>query len=182
MDAVVSLTGNIGNEIEYRSATEEQDAWASFRLGHTPGYFREGKWTHLNTVWVTVNCRRMLARNVNTSLHKGDSVLVTGRLRVRQWTDKEGNERESFVIEADSLGPDLSRGIGSFTRNGRRDDPAIRTGASGDDPWNRERPEPVDGPRTDQDTGEVLEPEVESPDRESLDTHPEVGVDEAVAV
>lgn len=159
MEALVSLTGNIGNKIEYRCANAEQDAWASFRLAHTPGYFREGKWTDLNTIWMTVNCRRVLARNVNSSLRKGDAVLVSGRLRVKQWTDRDGNERESFVVEADSIGPDLARGMGSFQRSSGRDDPAIRTRA-GDDPWGRDNTGDSDGPRSDPDTGELSEPEL----------------------
>ena len=40
---------------------------------------------------------------VNTYLTKGRLVAVTGRLETRKWKDKDGNQRESVEIVADSV-------------------------------------------------------------------------------
>ena len=40
----------------------------------------------------------------------GDKVIVTGKLSVRSWTDKEGLPRVSMEIDASSVGMDLTRG------------------------------------------------------------------------
>ncbi len=73
--------------------------------------------------------------------------MVTGRLAVREYDDKEGRRRTSVDIEADAIGHDLSRGVTRFQRtvrstgdeagHSRLDDlaksEAVRDGLSGDD-------------------------------------------------
>ena len=63
----------------------------------------------------TVKAWRGLARNVGASLHKADPVVVTGRLQVEEWQGGDG-PRTSLVIEATSIGHDLSRGRSLFAR------------------------------------------------------------------
>jgi single-strand DNA-binding protein len=48
-----------------------------------------------------------LGENVAASLTKGNRVIVTGRLEQRSYTTKEGDERSTVEIVADSIGPDL---------------------------------------------------------------------------
>jgi single-stranded DNA-binding protein len=55
-------------------------------------------------------CWRSLATNVALSVRKGDSVMVTGRLRESAWTDKEGNAHQRMEIDADVVAVDLRRG------------------------------------------------------------------------
>ena len=43
-------------------------------------------------------------------------MVVTGRLRTRVW-ESQGTKHERMVIEASSIGHDLSRGTSRFTRN-----------------------------------------------------------------
>lgn len=38
---------------------------------------------------------------VNKYFHKGNMIIVDGRLQSRKWTDKEGNKRVSWEINAD---------------------------------------------------------------------------------
>lgn len=58
---------------------------------------------------------RALATNAIGSILKGQRVLVTGRLRIRDW---ESGEKTGTTIEidADSLGHDLLFGTSAFTR------------------------------------------------------------------
>ena len=35
--------------------------------------------------------------------HKGDAMIVSGRLRYEQWTDKEGNKRSKLLLDAQDI-------------------------------------------------------------------------------
>jgi single-strand DNA-binding protein len=74
------------------------------------------KWVDVDTNWFTVTSFRQLAANVVVSLQKGQRILVTGRLRVRDWSsdDKKGT---SVEIDAESIGHDLAWGTAAFTRS-----------------------------------------------------------------
>jgi single-strand DNA-binding protein len=113
MDAYVQLTGNIGGAIEFRN---NGVPIASFRLAHTPRIRRNGEWVDAPTTWITVTCFRGLAENVAASLQKGHPVLVAGRLRTNVWS-KEGVTYERLVLEASTVGHDLSRGLSTFQRS-----------------------------------------------------------------
>lgn len=113
MDAYVQLTGNVGGTVEFRN---NGVPIASFRLAHTPRLRRNGEWADAPTTWITVTCFRGLAENVAASLHKGQPVLVAGRLRTNVWS-KEGVTYERLVLEATTVGHDLSRGTTTFFRS-----------------------------------------------------------------
>jgi len=90
---------------------------ASFRIASTLRRFdREaGRWQDVETTYLTVSCWRTLADHVVQSVHKGDPVVVTGRLRVREWSD--GDRRGLTVdVDAKAVGHDLARGISRFER------------------------------------------------------------------
>jgi single-strand DNA-binding protein len=51
---------------------------------------------------------------------RGDPLLVTGRMRVREWDNGEGKPRGyAAEIEATAMGHDLSRGTSAFRRTVR---------------------------------------------------------------
>lgn len=124
MDAQVNLTGWVGGPVESRP-TRNGTASASFRLGSTPRIRRNGEWVDGETTWLTVTCFRSLAENVATSLGKGDPVVVAGKLRTQSWT-KDGERHERLVLEAVTIGHDLTKGTSAFSRSERTasDDPS----------------------------------------------------------
>lgn len=91
--------------------------FTSFRLASTPRYFdgRQGAWADGKTEWVTVKAFRDVAFNVAASVHKGDPVLVHGRLLTQEWQSETG-PRTTLVVEAVALGHDLTRGTARFAR------------------------------------------------------------------
>ena len=113
MEAQVWMTGRVGGEVELRDAASP---WATFRLGCTPRTVRGGEWGDEQTIWVSVSCSGRLAEHVRLSLHKGDPVIVIGRLRSRQWVDANGVEHEQLQIRATTVGHDLSSGCANFYR------------------------------------------------------------------
>ena len=124
----VFLAGYVAREPRFRMTTRGI-ASASMRVACTPRWVdREtGEWTDGETSFVTVLCWRALADNVAKCLHKGEPVLVKGRLHVRRY-EKDGVPRLAVEIEATSVGHDLARGVASFQRPRR---PAAEYGGAG---------------------------------------------------
>ena len=115
MEATISITGNVGSEVEFREPREGL-AYASFRIGCTPRQWRGGQWGDDETTWIGVVCSKALALNVRSSISKGDPVVVVGRLRTERWTDTHGVQQERLKLEAQSVGHDLSRGTSVFRK------------------------------------------------------------------
>lgn len=89
----------------------------SFRLASSTRRFdkQTNRWIDGETNWFTVTAFRQLAINSATSVSKGDRVLVSGRLRVRDW-DNGDRAGTSVEIEAETLGHDLLWGSATFVR------------------------------------------------------------------
>lgn len=115
MDAQIWMTGNVGSEVEFRQVRDDL-AFASFRLACTPRTRKAGDWVDGETTWIAVSCSRATAEHVRSSIGKGDPVIVVGRLRTTRWTDSQGVEQERMIIEATSIGHDLSRGTSVFRK------------------------------------------------------------------
>lgn len=124
MEAQLSMTGWVGGEVEFRHTQTTGTSRASFRLACTPRVRRQGTWTDDPTTWMTVICWRALAEHVASSLGKGEPVLVLGRLRTQAWDDDQGQKRERQVLDATSIGHDLSKGTAAFRRAKRQQPPA----------------------------------------------------------
>jgi single-strand DNA-binding protein len=115
-ETYVTLVGNIASEVR-ATTSREGTAIASFRLASTTRRFERGRgWGDVDTLFVTVVCWRQLAENVAASCAKGDPVVVTGRLRVRQWTADDGRTGTAVELEAQTAGHDLARGTTVVTR------------------------------------------------------------------
>ena len=68
-------------------------------------------------MWFGVSCWRALAENVAASVHKGDKVVVSGRLKVSTWKTDLGEQRSGLEIISPVVGFDLSRGTAVLHRN-----------------------------------------------------------------
>ncbi|TFB76466.1 single-stranded DNA-binding protein [Cryobacterium glaciale] len=64
-------------------------------------------WIVDESCWYSVTTFRQLAANAGKSLNKGEHVVVTGRLVIRQWTNAE-KSGTSVEIMAESVGHDLT--------------------------------------------------------------------------
>jgi single-strand DNA-binding protein len=113
---IITITGIVGTEPR-GVTTAEGLAITSFRLASTQRRFDKGqeKWIDGETNWYSVTTFRQLAANAAVSVKKGERILVTGRLRIREW-ENNGKSGTNIDIEADSLGHDLSWGTAAFSR------------------------------------------------------------------
>lgn len=124
MTDTITLTGVVGTTPRH-SITGANVPVTNFRLASTQRRFdrAQDKWVDGETNWYSISTFRQLARNAAVSIHKGDRVVLTGRLRVREWQtpDKSGT---SIDIDADALGHDLTWGSANWARTSHPSAPA----------------------------------------------------------
>ena len=98
----VVLVGNLGKEpdIQY---LEGNIAVAKFPLATTETYKDRGGTLVSQTEWHIVVLWRGLAELAQKYLHKGSLVYIEGRIRTRNWEDKDKNRRFSTEIVGDNL-------------------------------------------------------------------------------
>jgi single stranded DNA-binding protein len=119
-DAMITVVGWVAQDPRFE-ILESGTPLLSLRIGSTPRrYDRElGQWRDDEPMFLTANCWRALADNLqHCGLKRGDPVIVTGRLRIREYS-KEGQRRFNAQVEATTVGHDLSRGIAKFQRSQR---------------------------------------------------------------
>ncbi|TJY67444.1 single-stranded DNA-binding protein [Arthrobacter sp. CAU 1506] len=118
MSDYITVRGVLGTEVQ-RKRTKKGDAVAEFRLASSGDWLNRdtGEWVKGVTNWYTVQAFRGLAENLWRSLAKGDPVVVTGKLKLRQWELQDGRRGTSPEIDADSIGHDLRRGTAEFIKN-----------------------------------------------------------------
>ena len=99
----VILIGNLGADPEVRHL-QNGAAVANFRIATSETY--KDKQTGEKrepTEWHAIVAWRGLAEIVEKYLRKGSKVYVEGKLRTRQWQDKDGNTRYTTEIHADEM-------------------------------------------------------------------------------
>ena len=99
----VILVGNVGIDPEIRT-TEAGVKVARVRLATTERYYdRQTNEAKELTEWHTITLWRGLADVVDKYVRKGSQLYVEGRLRTREWTDKENIKRYATEIMADEM-------------------------------------------------------------------------------
>lgn len=96
-----------------------------------------GNWTDGDPCYLDVTVWRQTGENVAESLKQGDGVLLSGRLRMRSYTNKSGAEVTVYEVEADDIAPSLKRATASVSR---RSGGSASTPAPADNPWADEAP------------------------------------------
>ena len=100
----VILMGNLGKDPETRTL-ESGAVMCRFSIATTETYknSKSGERTS-HTEWHNITLWRGLAEIADKYLHKGDKVLIEGKIRARSWEDKEsGQTRYSTEILADQM-------------------------------------------------------------------------------
>lgn len=114
IDSKITVSGWVGTQPRH-VVTQNGTSFTVFRLGSTKRYFDRSQesWVDGATTWFTVKTWRSAAVNVAESLRRSDPVVVHGALSTEVWESPDG-PRTTLVIEADALGPDLTRGQATF--------------------------------------------------------------------
>ena len=99
----VILVGNLGKDPEVRYL-EGGTAVASFTLATSENYKDRSTGVRKTiTEWHNVVLWRGLAEIAEKYLRKGSQVYIEGKLKTRQWQDKDGNNRYTTEIVGDNM-------------------------------------------------------------------------------
>jgi single-strand DNA-binding protein len=117
------IVGNLVDDPELRFTSNGMPV-TNLRVAVTQRVLEGGAWRDGPTSFFRVNAWRETATHLAESLHKGDRVVVLGRLRQRSWETPEGERRSVAEIEADEVGASLRWVIARIER--------VTTGGSGE--------------------------------------------------
>ena len=151
-DTPITVVGNLVADPELRFTASGQPV-ATFRIASTPRIRDNAtnEWKDGDSLFLTCNVWRQAAENVAESLQRGMRVIVTGRLKQRNYETKEGEKRTVYEVEVDDVGPSLRNASAKVTkaaRSGPGDGPSAgaRPSAPGgasspeSDPWAADTP------------------------------------------
>lgn len=126
-EGTVTVVGTAVSDTRHHTTAEGHHV-ARFRIAVQPRRFdrASGKWVEQQSSFMSVVSWRTLADNVGVSISKGDPVVVSGRLRVREW-ESNGRQGTDVEIDASAIGHDLTRGVATFERVRRGVPPASPT-------------------------------------------------------
>lgn len=118
-EVVVTVIGNLTADPELRY-TQGGLPVANFTIASTPRSFDKSSndWKDGDPLFLRASCWRDMAEHVAGSLSKGSRVIVSGRLRQRDWESKEGERRTSIELEVDEIGPSLRYASAQVVRAG----------------------------------------------------------------
>ena len=138
----VILIGNLGRDPEVRY-TPSGAAVCNLRLATTRNWKnRESGEKQEETEWHSVVLYDRQAEIAGEYLKKGRPVYIEGRLKTRKWQDKEGNDRYTTEIVADTMqllggregmgggASEEGGGGGGYSRGEERSAPAQRPAPS----------------------------------------------------
>jgi single-strand DNA-binding protein len=94
----VILVGRLGRDPEMRY-TPAGDPVCNFSLATDEVYRDRSGATQRRTEWHRIVAWRKLAEQCAQLLTKGKLIYAEGRLRTRQWDDRDGNKRSTTEIE-----------------------------------------------------------------------------------
>ncbi len=139
-DTTITLAGNLtaDPDLRYTPAGVAVAAFtvAASRRVYDPG---AGEWKDGDTLFLRCSVWRHLAEHTAESLTKGTRVVVTGRLRQRDYETPEGDKRTVYEVDADDVGPSLRFATAKVAKTTRDRAPHP---AGTDDRW-ASAPEPV---------------------------------------
>lgn len=142
-DTMITIVGNLCGDPELRFLSSGV-AVASFTVASTPRTFDKttNEWKDGEALFIRCSVWRDVAEQVAESLTKGMRVIVSGRLKVRSWEDKDGSKRTSVECDVDEVGPSLRYATAKVTRatkggGASRGQQQAQRGqtAPADDPW-----------------------------------------------
>jgi single-strand DNA-binding protein len=98
----IIIVGNLGRDPELRY-TPQGTAVCNFSLATNEKRRDKTGESHDVTTWFRVTLWRQQAETAAKYLTKGSPVYVEGRLRVEEWTDRDGNNRHTLEVQATDM-------------------------------------------------------------------------------
>jgi len=146
-ETIITVVGNLTDDPELKF-TPSGAAVANFTVASTPRTFdrQTNEWKDGDALFLRCAAWRQLAENVAESLQKGQRVVVTGALRVRQFERQDGSKGTSVELNVDEVGPSLRYATAKVTKVSRSGNSG---GGSGQDWGGQPASAPASAPATD---------------------------------
>ncbi|MCU1406554.1 MAG: single-stranded DNA-binding protein [Glaciihabitans sp.] len=114
MSDLITLTGNVATTPRIIN-TAAGVTITSFRLACNSRRYDKGQQRFIDepTNFYTISTYRNFAENVGRSVHKGDRLVVTGKLKLKEWTSGE-KAGVNVEVDAVALGHDMFWGQSHF--------------------------------------------------------------------
>ena len=94
----ISIAGRLSKDPELRT-TQSGVSVASFTVAVERDFSAQGQQREVD--WFDCVAWRQGGEFVSKYFHKGDMIIVTGRMQSRDWTDNQGNKRRNWEIQVD---------------------------------------------------------------------------------
>jgi len=102
-EPIITVTGNLGSNAEFKKLQSGTPV-TSFSLANTPRKQKMGVWSDGETTWFRVFVWGLDAVGAASTLRKGDKVIVTGNLKLSKFVGRDGLEKQTLEINAESVG------------------------------------------------------------------------------
>jgi single-strand DNA-binding protein len=147
-ETIITVIGNLTDDPELKF-TPSGAAVANFTVASTPRTFdkQTNEWKDGDALFLRCAAWRQLAENVAESLQKGQRVVVTGALRVRQFERQDGSKGTSVELNVDEVGPSLRYATAKVTKVSRSGGAGGGNFGGGGDanPWSNQPAQPAAG-------------------------------------
>lgn len=131
-ETVITVIGNLTKDPELR-VTPSGVSVAKFGIASTPRNMNKEsqKWEDGSPLFLNCTVWRKLADNVAESLHKGDRVILSGKLSQSSY-EKDGEKRTSYELQVEEIGASMAFATLAITKAASG---AGRASGPVDDPW-----------------------------------------------
>lgn len=139
----ITLIGNLTDDPELKF-TPSGAAVSNFTVASTPRTFNKetNEWVDGEALFIRCAAWRQIAEHIAESLEKGQRVVVTGALKVRNFERQDGSKGTSVEMNVDEIGPSLRYATAKVTKAQRSgggqqtaQQPAAQQSAPAADPW-----------------------------------------------
>ncbi|MBO3744899.1 single-stranded DNA-binding protein [Streptosporangiaceae bacterium NEAU-GS5] len=107
-DTTITIVGNLTNDPELRFTAQGVPV-ATFTVAASRRVRdqQSGTWQDGDTLFLRCNAWRQLGEHCAESLNRGMRVIVNGRLKQRDYEDKEGVKRTVYEVDVEEVGSSL---------------------------------------------------------------------------
>lgn len=116
-ETLITLIGNLTADPELRY-TQNGVPVVNFTIASTERVFdrQSNEFKDGDAMFIRASAFREMAEHIAGSLTKGTRVVAHGKLKMRQYQDKDQNSRTSTEIEIEEIGPSLRYATAQVTR------------------------------------------------------------------
>lgn len=98
----IIIVGNLGQEPDLRYTPQGTPVCSLSLATNEKRKGKDGEPVQITT-WFRVTLWGKMAENAAQFLSKGRQVFIMGRLRVEEWTDREGGKRHTLEVDATDM-------------------------------------------------------------------------------